>query len=143
MSKLDFCAFFTRSIFRPLYSCALGLALPWLIPMSRRSPLMNMMVRAVEETAKGLRRDFGDVTHLQVSKKGPADFVSKADIQAERTLKECWSKPTLRLDFGVRNQGPQAIKPNDGLLTLWTAPPISYMAIPAGPFPSPLKIKAP
>ena len=56
--------------------------------MSRRSPLMNMMVRAAEEAAKGLRRDFGDVAHLQVSKKGPADFVSKADLQANAPSNE-------------------------------------------------------
>lgn len=55
--------------------------------MSRRSPLMNMMVRAAEEAAKSLRRDFGDIAHLQVSKKGPADFVSKADLRAENVLK--------------------------------------------------------
>ena len=48
---------------------------------------MNMMVRAAEDTGKDLRRDFGDIIHLQVSKKGPADFVSKADIRAERTIK--------------------------------------------------------
>lgn len=55
--------------------------------MSRQSPLMNMMVRAAEDGAKSLRRDFGDIAHLQVSQKGPADFVSKADTRAESMIK--------------------------------------------------------
>ncbi|MCB2100056.1 MAG: inositol monophosphatase [Rhodobacterales bacterium] len=44
------------------------------------------MVGAVQKAAKGLVRDFGEVEQLQVSKKGPADFVSTADKKAERTL---------------------------------------------------------
>jgi myo-inositol-1(or 4)-monophosphatase len=44
------------------------------------------MDRAARKAGAKLRRDFNEVQHLQVSKKGPADFVSKADQQAERTL---------------------------------------------------------
>lgn len=51
-----------------------------------RSPLMEVMTRAVIKTSRGLRRDFGEVSQLQVSKKGTADFVSNADINAERVL---------------------------------------------------------
>ena len=44
------------------------------------------MDRAARKAGAKLRRDFNEVQHLQVSKKGPADFVSKADQQSERTL---------------------------------------------------------
>src|SRR3546814_2626582 len=44
------------------------------------------MERAARKAGTKLRRDFGEVEHLQVSQKGPADFVSKADQAAERTL---------------------------------------------------------
>src|SRR3546814_15869576 len=44
------------------------------------------MERAARKAAPRLRRDFGEVEHLQVSRKGPADFVSMADQRAERTL---------------------------------------------------------
>src|SRR3546814_11137101 len=44
------------------------------------------MERAARKAAPRLRRDFGEVEHLQVSRKGPADFVSMADQRAERSL---------------------------------------------------------
>lgn len=44
------------------------------------------MERAARKAGTRLRRDFGEVEHLQVSKKGPADFVSKADQKAERII---------------------------------------------------------
>lgn len=47
---------------------------------------MRVMERAARKAGGRLRRDFGEVEHLQVSRKGPADFVSKADQAAERTL---------------------------------------------------------
>ena len=56
--------------------------------MATRSPIINVMVRAAEKAARGLKRDFGEVEQLQVSMKGPADFVSAADIRAERILAE-------------------------------------------------------
>jgi myo-inositol-1(or 4)-monophosphatase len=50
------------------------------------SGLMRVMEKAARKAGGRLRRDFGEVEHLQVSRKGPADFVSKADRAAERTL---------------------------------------------------------
>lgn len=47
---------------------------------------MRVMEKAARKAGQRLRRDFGEVEHLQVSRKGPADFVSKADQAAERTL---------------------------------------------------------
>jgi myo-inositol-1(or 4)-monophosphatase len=52
-----------------------------------RSALINVMVAAARKAARGLRRDFGEVEKLQVSLKGPANFVSAADHRAEETLR--------------------------------------------------------
>lgn len=54
--------------------------------MAALSGLIRVMERAARKAGGRLRRDFGEVEHLQVSQKGPADFVSKADMRAERTL---------------------------------------------------------
>ncbi|MCX7337759.1 MAG: inositol monophosphatase family protein [Alphaproteobacteria bacterium] len=54
--------------------------------MAARSAVMNVMVAAVEKAARGLVRDFGEVENLQVSKKGPGDFVSTADKKSESIL---------------------------------------------------------
>lgn len=54
--------------------------------MPSHSGLMTIMDRAARKAGTRLRRDFNEVQHLQVSRKGPADFVSKADQQSERTL---------------------------------------------------------
>lgn len=55
--------------------------------MARRSPNITVMVQAAYKAARKLVRDFGEVENLQVSKKGPADFVSAADIRAEKILR--------------------------------------------------------
>ena len=51
------------------------------------SPLFTVMRRAAEAASRQLLRDFGDVAHLQVSRKGPADFVSQADQRSEEIIK--------------------------------------------------------
>jgi myo-inositol-1(or 4)-monophosphatase len=63
-----------------------------------RSPLINVMVRAAEKAARTLVRDFGEVEQLQVSRKGPADFVSSADLAAEKAIRAELAK--ARPDFG-------------------------------------------
>jgi myo-inositol-1(or 4)-monophosphatase len=55
--------------------------------MPTRSPTLNVMAAAALKAARGLIHDFGEVEQLQVSIKGPADFVSTADLKAERVLK--------------------------------------------------------
>ena len=50
--------------------------------MVSHSGLITVMTRAARKAAPKLRRDFGEVEQLQVSRKGPADFVSRADHQA-------------------------------------------------------------
>src|SRR3954462_2208101 len=55
--------------------------------MALRSLTINVMGNAALKAARGLNRDFGEVEQLQVSVKGPSDFVTSADLRAERTLK--------------------------------------------------------
>ena len=57
------------------------------VEMAVRSPILNVMGNAALKAARGLIRDFGEVEHLQVSVKGTGEFVSTADLKAERTLK--------------------------------------------------------
>ncbi len=63
-----------------------------------RSALLNVMVQAAMKAGRGLARDFGEVQNLQVSRKGPADFVSNADLQAEKTIYE--ELKLARPDYG-------------------------------------------
>ncbi len=80
--------------------------------MTRQSPLINVMERAARRAARGLLRDFGEVEHLQVSRKGPADFVSQADLKAERALREELEK--ARPEFGLLMEESGAAKAGDG-----------------------------
>ncbi len=54
--------------------------------MVSRSPVITVMMQAAFKAARGLARDFGEVENLQVSMKGPSDFVTIADVHAERVL---------------------------------------------------------
>lgn len=51
-----------------------------------RSAILNVMVQAATKAGRSLARDFGEVQNLQVSRKGPADFVSQADHRAEEII---------------------------------------------------------
>jgi myo-inositol-1(or 4)-monophosphatase len=53
-----------------------------------RSALLNVMIKAAHKASRALKRDFGEVEKLQVSLKGPANFVTAADRRAEETLRE-------------------------------------------------------
>ncbi len=66
--------------------------------MVSHSGLLTVIERAARKVAPQLRRDFGEVQHLQVSRKGPADFVSVADKKAEETLVQELQK--ARPDWG-------------------------------------------
>src|SRR5947209_2069111 len=54
----------------------------------RLSPHMTVMQNAAQKAARRLLRDFSEVVQLQVSVKGPSDFVSQADLRAEQTIRE-------------------------------------------------------
>ena len=66
--------------------------------MPPRSANVNVMVAAARKAARGLLRDFGEVEHLQVSKKGPGDFVTAADHRVEKILLQELKK--VRPDYG-------------------------------------------
>ncbi len=66
---------------------------------ANRSAIINVMVRAAEKAARTLVRDFGEVEQLQVSRKGPSDFVSSADLAAEKTIRAELTK--ARPEFGL------------------------------------------
>jgi myo-inositol-1(or 4)-monophosphatase len=55
--------------------------------MAVRSATINVMAAAALKASRGLIRDFGEVEQLQVSMKGPADFVSSADLKAEKIIR--------------------------------------------------------
>ncbi len=67
--------------------------------MVSHSGLITVMTRAARKAAPRLRRDYGEVEQLQVSRKGPADFVSMADKRAEATIVE--ELRTARPDWGM------------------------------------------
>ena len=56
--------------------------------MRLNSPKMNVMHKACVKASKSLIRDFGELEKLQVSAKGPGDFVSAADKKTEKILIE-------------------------------------------------------
>jgi myo-inositol-1(or 4)-monophosphatase len=56
------------------------------------SPVVQVMLDAVRKAARPMLRDFGEVAALQVSRKGPGDFVSAADLKAEQTIFEILMK---------------------------------------------------
>ena len=60
--------------------------------MNSISPHLNIMIKACEKASKVIIRDFGEVEKLQVSKKGPRDFVTKTDKRVESILIEELSK---------------------------------------------------
>lgn len=66
--------------------------------MPAHSSLITIMEKAARKAAPRLRRDFGEVEALQVSRKGPADFVSAADHRAEQTIREVLTQ--ARPDWG-------------------------------------------
>lgn len=55
--------------------------------MPLHSATLTVMVNAARKAGRRLTRDFNEVENLQVSKKGPADFVSAADVKAEETVR--------------------------------------------------------
>lgn len=70
-----------------------------------RSPLITVMVQAVRKAGRALARDFGEVENLQVSLKGPANFVSSADRKAEDTLFAELSRARPGYGFNMEERG--------------------------------------
>ncbi|WP_237478254.1 inositol monophosphatase family protein [Lichenibacterium dinghuense] len=70
-----------------------------------RSALMNVMTAAVLKAGRGLKRDLGEIENLQVSVKGPGDFVTAADKRAEKTVFEELSKARPGYGFVMEEGG--------------------------------------
>ena len=60
---------------------------------------LNIMIKAVEKASKSVIRDFGEIENLQVSKKGPRDFVTKTDKRVENIIIEELSKTKKKYSF--------------------------------------------
>ena len=72
---------------------------------ARLSPALNVVVAAAEKAGKRLLRDFGEVENLQVSMKGPGDFVSQADLRSEEILKRELSRARPGFAFLMEEGG--------------------------------------
>jgi myo-inositol-1(or 4)-monophosphatase len=70
-----------------------------------KSALMNVMVAAALKAGRGLKRDLGEVENLQVSVKGPGDFVSAADRKSERILVDELSRARPGYGFVLEESG--------------------------------------
>jgi len=73
--------------------------------MTHASALVTVMIAAARKAAKGLRRDFGEVEALAVSKKGASDFVSAADLRAEQAIFEELSRSRPKYGFVMEEKG--------------------------------------
>ena len=89
--------------------------------MNSISPNLNLMIRACEKASKIIIRDFGELENLQVSKKGPRDFVTKTDIRVEKILIEELSKSKKNYSFLTEESGKLL---NENKKMFWIIDPI-------------------
>jgi myo-inositol-1(or 4)-monophosphatase len=89
--------------------------------MAAISGIIRVIEKAARKAGQRLRRDFGEVEHLQVSRKGPADFVSKADQNAERTIYD--ELRVARPDWGFLLEEAGEI-PGDPTKPRWVVDPL-------------------
>ena len=89
--------------------------------MKSISPNLNVMIKACEKASKVLIRDFGEIENLQVSKKGPRDFVTNSDKKAEKIIIEELLKSKKR--FSILSEEAGEIK-NDDPDNTWIIDPI-------------------
>ena len=89
--------------------------------MNSISPMLNIMIRASEKASKILIRDFGELENLQVSKKGPLDFVTNADKKVEKILIDELSKG--RNKFSILSEEEGLIE-NADKENIWLIDPI-------------------
>ena len=82
---------------------------------------LNLMIKAAEKASKSLIRDFGEVEKLQVSKKGPYDFVTKTDRNVEKILIEELSKTKKNYSFISEEVGKINNKDKENI---WVIDPI-------------------
>ena len=82
---------------------------------------LNIMIKAAEKASKSVIRDFGEVEKLQVSKKGPRDFVTKTDKHVEKILIEELSKAKKNYSFISEETGEINNKDKENI---WVIDPI-------------------
>ena len=90
--------------------------------MATRSALINVMHKAATAASRNMLRDFGEVENLQVSRKGPADFVSRVDTNAERIIKAELLK--ARPDWGFEMEESGITAGADPDAPCWIVDPI-------------------
>ena len=90
--------------------------------ISSLSPRLNFMVKAVRHAGSGLVRDFREVSQLHVSRKGPGDFVSNADLFTEKKLVEFIRK--ARPDDAVLSEECGKIPASNNSPYMWVLDPI-------------------
>ena len=102
------------------------------------SPLMTVMTAAVRKAARGVQRDFGEVANLQVSVKGPGDFVTASDQKCEKVLREELAKVRPGYGFLGEEGGATAgtdpehrwiVDPIDGTTNFMHAVPIFAISV--------------
>ncbi len=89
--------------------------------MNSISPNLNIMIKACEKVSKVIIRDFGEIENLQVSRKGPKDFVTKTDKRVEEILIEELSKSKKKYSFITEETG---IIKNLDSQNIWIIDPI-------------------
>ena len=89
--------------------------------MNTISPNLNIMIKASLKASKSLIRDFGELEKLQVSVKGPSDFVSNADIKAEKIIIEELSKAKKNFSILSEEYGSKINKDKNNV---WIIDPI-------------------
>jgi myo-inositol-1(or 4)-monophosphatase len=82
---------------------------------------LNIMIKAVEKASKSIIRDFGEIEKLQVSKKGPRDFVTKTDRHVEKILIEELSNTKKNYSFITEETGTIKNKDKENI---WIIDPI-------------------
>ena len=87
----------------------------------RLSPHMVVMQNAAQKASKRLLRDFNEVEQLQVSVKGPSDFVSQADLRAEKTIREELEKARPGYGFLMEESGASG---SDNWTWRWVVDPL-------------------
>ena len=89
--------------------------------MNSISANLNLMIKACEKASKILIRDFGEIEKLQVSKKGPLDFVTNSDLKTEKIIIEELNKG--RPDYSILSE-ENGIKKNKDDKNTWIIDPI-------------------
>jgi myo-inositol-1(or 4)-monophosphatase len=85
------------------------------------SALLNVMIKAARKAGRTLKRDFGEIENLQVSLKGPANFVTAADRKAEETLRD--ELLTARPGYGFLGEEGGRVEGTDKTHT-WVVDPL-------------------